>query len=57
MAKNRGIITATQDAITDVAKTGIEGAKLLGRSYAISCSCPFPANRALKYRRLRRRDP
>ena len=34
MAKNRGIITTTQDAITDVARTGIEGARSIAGSAA-----------------------
>ena len=32
MAKNRGIITTTQDAISDVARTGIEGARSIAGS-------------------------
>ena len=34
-----------------------EGAEVLRRDHAISCSRPSPASRALKYRRSRRRDP
>ena len=32
MAKNRGIITTTQDAISDVARTGVEGARSIAGS-------------------------
>ena len=46
MAKNRGIITTTQDAITDVARTGIEGA----RSIAGSAAIPRPALRTRRPR-------
>ena len=34
MARNRGIINTTQDAITDVARTGIQGARSIAGSAA-----------------------